>query len=81
LPIIRSLSSPAAALGDAIELWFTPGSTFYQINLDNVRLEAVATIGDQQPSAAPEPATILLMGSGFAGLAAVRRRKKQHPAL
>ena len=69
---------PDTALGDAIELWFTPGSTFYQINIDNVRIEAVASQTGQTP--VPEPATILLMGFGLVGLAAACRRKKQPPA-
>jgi len=43
----------------------------------NMRMLALTYDTDAQPTATPEPGTMLLMGIGAAGVAFMRRRQKQ----
>lgn len=67
--------------GDASIVTINPFSTsFYGLNqVDKIEIavSTSAAIGDVSISPVPEPATMLLFGTGIAGLAAIGRRRKK----
>lgn len=75
-PSLRSYSNSALALqaGDRVDFAVGYGNNGYLF--DSTGLEARFAVGDAGAVATPEPVTLVLLGSGLAGVVAARRRRR-----
>lgn len=76
-------SSTGSAPKTEVNIWLNPGQTYYTLYTgtagDNYPIQynndLALSVADPQPTATPEPGTMILMGVGALGMAFMRKRR------